>query len=388
MENGRRLNVALVFDDSLDSQDGVAQHVKTLGAWLSARGHNVSYLVGETQLKQWRGGDVFSLAKNLRVSFNGNKMSIPLPTRRSKITGALADGQFDVIHVMMPYSPFMAQRVIRLAPKSAAIIGTFHVYPSGPVAKIGTRLLKVISWPSLRRLSVFISVSQAAADFARQTYGINSEIIPNPVDVAAFASASRGTKPRPNTILFLGRLVKRKGCAQLLEAFAELKKKLPEAQLQIAGQGPLGGRLQARAKKLKIIQSVHFLGFVEEKAKPKVFAGAAVACFPSLYGESFGIVLVEAMASGTAVVLGGDNPGYRTILSEHPATLINPLDVNAFAEKLYRAFTDEKWRQQVHSWQTEAVKKYDIQTVGPQVEKAYDLAIARSAKNAHNISHE
>jgi phosphatidyl-myo-inositol alpha-mannosyltransferase len=94
------------------------------------------------------------------------------------------------------------------------------------------------------------------------------------------------------------------------------------------------------------------------------------------------------MASGTAVVLGGDNPGYRTILSEHSATLINPLDVNAFAEKLYRAFTDEKWRQQVHSWQTEAVKKYDIQTVGPQVEKAYDLAIARSAKNAHNISHE
>jgi phosphatidyl-myo-inositol alpha-mannosyltransferase len=388
MRKAQKLNVGLVFDDSLDSTDGVAQHVKTIGSWLSSQGHSVSYLVGETHLKRWHEGEVFSLAKNLPVIFNGNRLSIPLPARRSTIKTVLADGQFDVIHIMMPYSPFMAQRVIRQASSSTAVVGTFHIYPSGRLVKTGARLLKLVSLPSLHRFSYFISVSQAAASFARSAYGIESKVIANPVDVSIYSDASGIANHKPDRAVFLGRLVKRKGCSQLIDAFADLKKRLPAAELVIAGDGPLRSKLQAKVKRLGLSEAVSFLGFIDEKDKPKFLASASVACFPSLYGESFGIVLVEAMAAGADVVLGGDNPGYRTILAEHAWSLVDPQNRESFADKLYDALSDETKRTQAKLWQGQAVRKYDIEIIGPEIEKVYDLAIARTTKNGHNVSHE
>jgi phosphatidylinositol alpha-mannosyltransferase len=130
MPKNQRLNVGLVFDDSLDSNDGVAQHVKTVGSWLAKTGHEVSYLVGETKISQWSGGKVYSLSKNVSVSFNGNQLSIPLPADKSKIRKVLEAEKFDVLHVMMPYSPFLAQRIIKLADSESAIVATFHILPS------------------------------------------------------------------------------------------------------------------------------------------------------------------------------------------------------------------------------------------------------------------
>src|SRR5579862_4445122 len=98
MPKRQSLNVGLVFDDSLDSPDGVAQHVKTLGAWLSARGHTVSYLVGETKMSDWAGGKVYSLAKNQKVSFNGNKLSIPLPVKTQTLAKIIKELNFDILH--------------------------------------------------------------------------------------------------------------------------------------------------------------------------------------------------------------------------------------------------------------------------------------------------
>jgi phosphatidyl-myo-inositol alpha-mannosyltransferase len=388
MKTSRRLSVAIVYDDTLDSQDGVAQHVKTLGSWLTRQGHNVSYLVGETKLHQWQGGKVFSLSKNRRVTFNGNLMTIPLPAKRSNIKAVLEAGRFDVIHVMMPYSPFMAARVINLTPSSTAVVGTFHIYPSGFLARAGARLLKLMLLPSQHRFVSVMSVSQAAAGFAKQSFGVDSVVVPNPVDITNYVKASGHTDQPSGRVVFLGRLVKRKGCGQLVEAFAILKKRLPSAELAIAGDGPMRGSLEAKVKKLGLTDSVQFLGFVDEADKSNILAGASVACFPSLYGESFGIVLIEAMAAGAGVVLGGDNPGYRSILSSQPSALVNPTDSAEFAGRLYDALTDKKLRSKLHSWQKSIAREYDIEKIGPQVEKVYDLAIARTAKNGHNISHE
>src|SRR3989344_5742480 len=105
------LKIGFVFDDSLDSNDGVAQYVKTLGAWFSSQGHKVCYLVGESKTAQWRGGQVYSLARNQKVVFNGNRLSVPLPAKRSPIKLVLEQEDFDVLHVQLPHSPFMAQKV-------------------------------------------------------------------------------------------------------------------------------------------------------------------------------------------------------------------------------------------------------------------------------------
>lgn len=384
-----KLKIGLVFDDSLDSADGVAQHVKTLGAWLSSQGHQVSYLVGETKTKQWSGGQVHSLARNQKVYFNGNWLSMPLPASAAPIKQVLEDGQFDVLHAMMPFSPFMAQKIIKLASIQTAIVGTFHIYPAGGMVRAGSRLLKFLYGRSLIRFSDVISVSSAAAQFAKATFGLESTIIPNPVDTSLY---NRPKAKRPHTkdkqIVFLGRLVKRKGAHQLIEAFAVLLESLPSAKLTLAGDGPLRNELQKLVEKLGISPNISFLGFIDESDKPSLLAGADVACFPSMYGESFGIVLVEAMAAGAGVVLGGDNPGYRSVLGAQPDLLIDPTDRQAFAGQLHELLTNEALRKQLHIWQESQIKKYDIETVGPQLEEVYASAIARLNKNGHNVAHE
>jgi phosphatidylinositol alpha-mannosyltransferase len=386
MLKDQKLKIGLVFDDSLDSNDGVAQHVKTLGTWLDSQGHIVSYLVGQTELKTWSGGRVYSLAKNKSVYFNGNKMSIPLRSDSSKIKTVLDNEQFDILHVMVPYSPFMAQKVINLAGPNTIIIGTFHIYPSGLWAESGAKVLKLLYGNSLVKFTTFISVSPAAADFANRVFNIHTTIIANPIETKLFAQRPKKKKINP-TIVFLGRLVKRKGCKELLQAFSLLSKKMPEARLVIAGGGANRQNLENLAAKLKITGKTNFLGYVSESKKVELLANADVACFPSLYGESFGIVLIEAMAAGSGVVLGGDNPGYRSVLGSQPELLIDPKNKQKFADRLHRLLSDSDLRIRIHSWQNSEVKKYDIKVVGPQILQVYTGAIARPAKKAHNKTH-
>jgi phosphatidyl-myo-inositol alpha-mannosyltransferase len=378
------LSVALVFDDTLDSSDAVAQYLKTVGAWLSSQGHKVSYLVGETKLTQWAGGPVYSLAKNQTVYFNGNKLSMPVAADVKQLRQVLDQEKFDVLHVMMPYSPIMAQRVINAAGADTAIVGTFHIYPSGVLSNVGSHLLRRIYGKSLSKFGAVASVSSAAAGFAKQAYGLDSQIIPNPVDVQKFAAAKQSQK---NRIVFLGRLVKRKGCRELIEAFALLSGRLPEAKLVIAGDGPARQALEKLVSRLGISDKVEFAGFIDEADKPGLLASAAVACFPSLYGESFGIVLIEAMAAGAGVVVGGDNPGYRSVLGQQPVLLFNPRDKDSFAAKLQEFLEDDKLRRQLHDWQQVQVKQYDINVVGKQLLELYETAIARLNKTRHNKTH-
>jgi phosphatidylinositol alpha-mannosyltransferase len=385
MQRHQSLNVGLVFDDSLDSNDGVAQYVKTVGAWLSGRGHHVSYLVGETKLREWAGGKVHSMAKNQTVYFNGNKLSMPLLASQQNIQKVLSENKYDVLHVMVPYSPLMAKRVIKTADPKTAIVGTFHILPSGFISKLGSRFLAAWLRRSLKRFDAQFSASSAAAQFAQISYGINSIVIPNTVEIKRF----KVSKAEPNTvptILFLGRLVKRKGAAELIKAFALLKQRQPNLRLKIASDGPDRAKLEALVDKLNVRDDTEFLGFIDEKDKPRLLSEADIACFPSLYGECFGIVLIEAMAAGSKVVLGGNNPGYRSVLSEQPQMLINPLDTIAFADRLELLLKDKDLVSNLHAWQDKTVRQYDINVVGEALETQYLEAIARRHKKDNNKS--
>ena len=107
-------------------------------------------------------------------------------------------------------------------------------------------------------------------------------------------------------------------------------------------------------------------------------------CFPSLGGESFGIVLIEAMAAGVLVVLGGNNPGYTSVLGERPETLFDPKDISQLALKLERFMSDERLASSVHEWQQTHVRNYDIETVGPKILKLYNETIDKRALSGHN----
>ncbi len=381
MSNGKKLKIGLVFDDTLDSSDGVAQYVKTLGAWLAAQGHEVSYLVGETKLTEWSGGKVYSLAKNFKVRFNGNRLSIPGPARRWQIKQILASENFDVLHVQVPYSPLLAAQVINMAPAGTKVVGTFHIFPAGRLSRVGSRLLRLSLARSIRRFDEMLAVSLAAAEFAKQAYRLDTRVVPNAVDVARF---SKPKKTAQKDIVFLGRLVERKGCFELLKAFNLLAQKMPEVNLKIAGVGAQEASFINYTRKNHLDKKVQFLGFVTEEEKARLLSSAAIACFPSLYGESFGIVLIEAMAAGAGVVLGGDNPGYRSVLGEQEKLLINPKDSKAFAARLEELLTDKKIVQSLHAWQLKAVRQYDVNVVGRQVLDAYLSVIDIKNKNEHN----
>lgn len=380
-----RLSVGFLFDDTLDSSDGVAQYVKTLGAWLNQQGHKVSYLVGETKTNEHSGGRVYNLARNVSVVFNGNRVSIPVRTNRQLINRLLTDQRFDILHVQMPYSPVMSQYVIRQAKPSTAVVGTFHVFPASWGVTLGTHLLRIVVQKTLKRFDAVISVSRPAAQFAKQTFKITTAVVPNVVNVSALARA----KPKQPTsggyhVVFLGRLVKRKGCLDLLRAFNLLSKELPNVQLTIAGDGPQRPVLERYVRKNKLDPQVVFKGHISEEAKPKLLSSADVACFPSLYGESFGIVLVEAMAAGAGTILGGNNPGYASVLGDHQAMLINPKETKEFAKRLELLLTDKRLRNQLHKWQQSQLKKYDVASVGPKIEALYYQTIANHARSGHN----
>jgi phosphatidylinositol alpha-mannosyltransferase len=386
-QNRSPLNVGLVFDDSLDRPDGVAQYVKTLGEWLSGQGHQVSYLVGETKIQQWAGGKVYSLSKNRTVKFNGNKVSIPLPGSRRKIKTFMDGHDFDVIHVMAPYSPFMGEKIIKYAPDHTVIVGTFHTFPAGKTSVWGSKLLRLVLNRSLKKFDRFISVSSAQADFVRTIYRINSSVIPNPISTKKFEHKLKSTGTH-NKIVFLGRLVKRKGAAQLIDAFILLNQQNKEARLVIAGDGEQRKELEAKVINHGLSDKVKFLGFIDEADKPKILSSAAVACFPSLYGEAFGIVLIEAMAAGSGPIIAGDNPGYHSVLSDRPELLVNPKNTKEFAAKLNAFLTDAKLANDIQNWQKNEVHKYDIDVVGAQVISIYESAIARLGKKRNNKTHE
>ena len=376
------LSIGFLYDDTLDSSDGVAQYVKTLGSWLSGQGHKVVYLVGGTTIKEWAGAPVYSLSRNLKVPFNANRVSTPLQAGKKSINQVLERRELDVLHVQMPYSPIMAGRVIKRAKSQTAILGTFHIYPAGILARVGTRFLRILCFGTLRRFDMVLSVSDAASGFASKYLGVSSKILPNVVELERFSTAK--SKPAPYHIVFLGRLVKRKGCEELLRAFKILRETMPEAKLSIAGDGPQRKKLESFVNDNHLGSSVSFQGFINEQDKPKLLASAAIACFPSLGGESFGIVLIEAMAAGAGVTIGGNNPGYASVLGRRPETLFDPKDAKQFALILKKFLTDEQLAADIHSWQGELVRKYDIETVGPHLVKVYRGAIAKAGRSRHN----
>lgn len=363
------MKIGYVLDDSLDSSDGVQQYVLALGGWLTNQGHEVHYLVGQTKRTDLL--HIHSLTRNISVRFNGNRMSMPRPAARQPIKKLLTTEAFDVLHVQMPYSPWLAGRIITAAPASTALVGTFHILPYGRLQYWGARALSWWVRKTTARLQHIWSVSDPAQVFAAQL-GIASTVLPNVVDLPRFAGAKpQVTQKGAFNIVFLGRLVERKGCAELLQAMRLLKQSCPDAHLTICGTGPELPRLTNWVARHDLTQQVTFAGYISEADKASYLAGADLAVFPSLGGESFGIVLLEAMAAGSGVVLGGDNPGYTSVIGSIPEALIHPHDTAGFARQLQYLHDNPDLRHKLHKQQQALVKQFDLSVIGEKLVSYY-----------------
>lgn len=371
------MKIGFVLDDSLDKNDGVQQYVTTLGKWFHAQGNEVHYLVGHTERRDLP--NIHSLSRNIQVHFNQNRMSTPLPANSDRIRDILSKESFDILHVQMPYSPFMSARVINAAPKSTAIIGTFHILPFSKIESVATRVLALILWRSRRRFDAVVSVSKPAAKFAWKRFRVRSSVVPNAVAVGHFQVGRRLAKfdDAKLNIVYLGRLVERKGCLDLLKALSLLHEQnvLLTTRVIIAGKGPLLGQLKDFVRAHKLSKIVQFIGYVSEQEKPDLLASADIAVLPSTGGESFGIVLVEAMAAGANVVIAGDNPGYRTVMGDHYDQIVDPRDTRAFARTIKHFIVSEQSRKHAKKWQESRASQYDVQVVGNHLHKIYSKAL-------------
>lgn len=380
--NQSPLKIGIIMDTSLDPNDGVQQYIMAIGEWLRSSGQDVHYLVGETHERQLP--NIHSLAKNFTVTFNGNKTTIPLPTSKRKLRAFVAKEKFDVLHVQTPHHPLMSQRLITAAPKRTVVVGTFHILPYNWLATIATKLLGLALKPSLKRVDQMLAVSPTAARFEERSFGVPATVLPNVIDYDRFHSATPLKKYQDDvrTILFLGRLVPRKGCLTLLQAIAKLRRvsTLPKFRVVICGKGELEQELKRYVAAEGLTDVVEFTGFISEEDKPRYYASADIAAFPSSSGESFGIVLLEAMASGQAAVLAGDNPGYRTVVEDRPEMLFAPKDSELLAQKLAELLTDEQKRRELAVWGQSYTKRFDVHAVGQEL-----LALYRRLYNEKNM---
>lgn len=377
------MRVGLVYDDSLDGTDGVPQYVLRVGEWLQSQGNTVFYLVGETHRTDIP--NLHSLSRNVHVRFNGNALSTPLPARTRTLRAVLAELQLDVLHVQTPYSPFMAGKLINLASRRTAIVGTFHILPYSALVRFLSFLPRLANLRSARRFDTMMSVSVPAKTFARSHYGFESSVVPNCFDLKQFTAVQSTVRTRQ--IVYLGRLVPRKGPVELLAAVAYLAERGDwprDWQVRIGGKGGLAGELEAYIARHNLGAFVVLDGFVAEHDKAMFLAQADIAVFPSIAGESFGISLLEALAAARGVVLAGDNPGYRSVMEGFEAQLFDPRDTPAFADLLLRWMDNNAGRMAIAESQRVYVAQFDADVVGQQILHVYDKALQKRRQACHN----
>jgi phosphatidylinositol alpha-mannosyltransferase len=337
----------------------------------------VHYLVGETKRTDIE--NLKSLSRNVKVKFNQNRMAMPLPVSYRRIKTLLDAEKFDVLHVQVPYSPLMAGKIIKAAGPKTAVVGTFHILPHSPLVVAANHLLGLWSKSTLKRFDVMTATSAPTAVFAKKTFHINSQVMSLPIELEKFSGAQPFAKYKNGlNVLFLGRLVERKGCQYLLKAVAYVKKRgaWPEkAKVTICGAGHLEVSLKKYVNDHALQDIVEFTGFISEADKPKYLAGADVVAYPSTGGESFGIVLLEAMAASRGIVLAGNNPGYASVMAPRPSSLFNPKDTKQLSGLLTESLNNADLRKQANAWQKQYIKNFDLEKVGKQTIELYNKAL-------------
>ena len=375
------MKIALVIDDTLDSTDGVQQIILEIGRYLTRVGHEVHYLTSTT--KRTDVPRIHSLARNLRFRFNGNRVGIPLPAKRADLRDLLHGENFDLVHIAIPYSPLLAGRIVSLLPAGVPLVATFMILPLSLLSRFGGKLLGLWQRRQVRRFDRFMSLSAPASDFSRFMYGRPAIPTGSPVDIEKYATARERAREAaaagdgPVRILFLGRLVERKGAGALLEATARLRALTDTPfTVEIAGRGPLLEEYEQRVRESGLADVVSFTGFVEEEHKADLLASADIIALPALGGESFGISVVEALAAGRGAVLAGDNDGYSSTAGPLQQCLIDPRDIDGFARRLAELINDPDQRNEMSAAQARRAAEFAPEVVGAKIERIYADAIA------------
>ena len=365
------MRVGLVCPYSWAIPGGVQAHVRDLAEALIDLGHEVSLLTPadeDTPLPPY----AVSAGRALPVRYNGSVARLQFgPVSAARARRWLREGRFDVLHLHEPSTLSLSLTVLMLA--RGPIVATWHS------SMTRSRTLSALSGPLqpfLEKISGRIAVSAAARRLQVEHLGGDAVEIPNGVAVDHYATAEPlPGYPRPGTVGFLGRYDEpRKGMPVLLDGLARLAPDRPELRLLIAGRGDADGLLSELPPVLA--GRVELMGQVSEADKARMLRSIDVYCAPNLGGESFGIILLEAMAAGAPIVASDLDPFRRVLDDGRAGTLFRTGDPAALAKALAGLLDDPARRQRLVEIGAEVVAGYDWPVVAKQIVAVYETVVA------------
>jgi len=369
------MKVGLVSPYDFASPGGVTDHVRHLAKELRHLNHEVRIFAPSSQ------ADVDADTPGFyRI---GSPISIPVNESVARITLSfhLADEvaeliqreRFDVLHFHEPLMPALPMTMLRMSP--AANVGTFHAFAR---SNLGYYYGRPLLEPYLAFLHRGIAVSEPAAAFVNKYFpDYPLRIIPNGIDLETYKpglAPIRHLRDDRVNILFLGRLEKRKGLGDLLRAYRFLKTRVPKTRLIVVGDGPLRSNAESYVQRHRL-QDVVFAGFVPDSVKPRYYNSADIFCAPATGAESFGIVLLEAMATGLPVV-ATETAGYMSVLEPGKDSItVRPKGWAELGAALVIMSRDADLRRRLGTYGYDKARRYAWDRVAVQVVDVYREAI-------------
>lgn len=365
------MKVGLVSPYDFATAGGVNDHVRHLAVQLQKLGHETRVFgpasradVGVERARFYRIGTPIAIPANDSVA--RITLSFHLANRVAEI---MARERFDVLHFHEPLMPALPMTMLRMS--TAANVGTFHAFAR---SNVGYFYGRPFLQPYLAHLHSAIAVSEPAREFVTRYFDeFPVRVIPNGIDLDVYRpglAPIRHLRDENVNILFVGRLEKRKGLGDLLRAFRALSARVPNVRLIIVGDGPLHGRVESYVSRHRL-GNVILAGYVPDSVKPRYYNSADIFCAPATGAESFGIVLLEALASGLPVV-ATEVPGYMSVLEPgRDSITVPPKNWRELSASLVILARDAELRRRLADYALQKARRYSWDVVAAEVVDVY-----------------
>ncbi|WP_037606499.1 glycosyltransferase family 4 protein [Streptacidiphilus rugosus] len=367
------MRIGIVCPYAWDVPGGVQFHVRDLAEHLIGLGHEVSVLApadDDTPLPPY----VTSAGRAVPVPYNGSVARLNFGfLSAARVRRWLHEGRFEVLHIHEPATPSLSLLACWAA--SGPIVATFHTSNPRSRAMIAA---EPILQPALEKISARIAVSEYARTTLVEHLGGDAVVIPNGVDVGFFSSAEPRPEWQGETIGFVGRINEpRKGLPTLLEALPAILAERPAVRLLVAGKGDEEEAVKDLPQAVR--DRITFLGMVSDEEKARLLRSVTLYVAPNTGGESFGIILVEALSAGAPVV-ASDLDAFRQVLDGGSSGELFPVeDASALAEVTLRLLGDPKRREALSDTGSRHVRRFDWSTVGADILAVYETVTQGAA---------
>jgi len=372
------MKIALVSPYDFAYPGGVVNHISCLEQQFTRLGHDVKIIAPASKADTDTLGDRFIRIGTPRpVPVSGSIARVTMSLwLESKIKEVFEREKFDICHLHEPLMPTLCTTVLRL--KKTPMVGTFHASGGKPWYTMFSPVMKWYLDRWFRKLDGRIAVSKIALGYVNKYFPADYTIIPNGIDTHHFNSHAQPFdtfRDGKTNILFVGRFEKRKGFDYLLKAYNMVKRENPDCRLIAVGPGVRLRNKYEKSIKKNAIEDVLFTGYVSYNDLPRYYTSADIVCFPATGRESFGIVLLEAMAVGRPIV-ASDIDGYATVLTDGVEGIaVPPRDEEKLAESITRLMRDKQLQEQMGARGKPKAMQYDWSLLAKRVLDFYTATL-------------